>query len=308
MNATKMKQNGAAVDTIGTDSTTNGVNNASKSRLPAFKNLPGVKGMPHGCAWGLFDTGSKPDDIGTLNLLTPERKIRARQEIQHGISVAINWSLDNCQTPHSNRMPPEHTIKRLPDWVGHDDEVHMNTQSGSQWDGLRHWAHQPTGLFYNGVQLADILGPESGRRNGINRWSESGGIVGRGILLDYLSWAESQGIAYSPIERHTISEKDLEAVAAWQGTDFEVGDILLVRSGFVPWHKNANLEERRAGTANGKAWAGVEGTAESVEWFWNHHFAAVGGDANVFEAWPAKDERYREPPFQAPHELFLEQD
>ena len=123
-------------------------------------------------------------------------------------------------------------------------------------------------------------------------WSKRGGIVGRGVLLDYSAWAEEQGIHYSPIECHAISEKDLEAVAAWQGTSFRQGDILLIRSGFVKWYKNANPEERRAGTVDGSTWAGVEGTKESIEWLWNKHFAAVGGDANVFEAWPAKDERY----------------
>ena len=118
-------------------------------------------------------------------------------------------------------------------------------------------------------------------------------------MLDYCAWAEAQGIVYSPIERHAISEKDLEAVATWQGTKFRQGDILLIRSGFVRWYKNASPEERRRGTVDGSAWAGIEGTKGSVEWFWNQHFAAVGGDANVFEAWPAKDERYSEPSREA---------
>jgi kynurenine formamidase len=124
-------------------------------------------------------------------------------------------------------------------------------------------------------------------------WTEHGGIVGRGILLDYVSWAESKGIQYSPVEYHEISVKDLEAVAAAQGTTIRPGDILLIRSGFVKWYNEASAEERVSGTSGGKAWAGVAGTQETVAWMWNHHFAAVGGDANAFEAWPARDERYR---------------
>jgi hypothetical protein len=149
-------------------------------------------------------------------------------------------------------------------------------------------------LFYNGVTAAEITGPTAEVRNGIDRWSERGGVVGRGVLLDYLSWAQERGISYSAIERHAISEKDLEAVAAWQGTEFRQGDILLIRSGFVKWYREASSEDRRKGTVDGSTWAGVEGTKESVEWLWNRHFAAVGGDANVFEAWPAKTERWRE--------------
>lgn len=71
-----------------------------------------------------------------------------------------------------------------------------------------------------------------------------------------------------------------------------------MRSGFVKWHNEASFDERRRGTELGSEWAGVEGTRESVEWLWEKHFAAVGGDANVFEAWPATDERYR------PYPLF----
>jgi kynurenine formamidase len=124
-------------------------------------------------------------------------------------------------------------------------------------------------------------------------WTERGGIVGRAILLDYVSWAESKSIQYSPVEYHEISVKDLEAVAAAQGTEIRPGDILLVRSGFVKWYNEASAEERVSGTSEGKAWAGVAGTQETVAWMWNHQFAAVGGDANAFEAWPARDERYR---------------
>ena len=105
-------------------------------RLPSYNSLPRIPNMPHGCAWGLWDTPGHRDDLGTLNLLTPDVIRAARDEIQLGISVAINWSLDNCATPHSYRKPPEHRIKPLPDWTGHDDEISMNTQSGSQWDGF----------------------------------------------------------------------------------------------------------------------------------------------------------------------------
>ena len=105
--------------------------------MPAYKDLPQVPGMPHGCTWGLWDSNGKRDQLGTLNLLTPKVILEARKEIQLGVSVAINWSMDKCSTPHSQRKKPEHRIFLLPDWVGHDDEVNINTQSGSQWDGFR---------------------------------------------------------------------------------------------------------------------------------------------------------------------------
>lgn len=32
-----------------------------------------------------------------------------------------------------------------------DDEVAMNTQGSSQWDGLKHFAHQKSRMYYNGL-------------------------------------------------------------------------------------------------------------------------------------------------------------
>ena len=36
-----------------------------------------------------------------------------------------------------------------------DDRLTLNTQIGSQWDGLRHWGFDD-GRFYNGVTQAEI--------------------------------------------------------------------------------------------------------------------------------------------------------
>jgi len=59
------------------------------SNLPSWKNMPRVKNMPHGVAWGLFDKDGVPDEVGTLNLLTPEVVLGARKEIQTGRSVVL---------------------------------------------------------------------------------------------------------------------------------------------------------------------------------------------------------------------------
>lgn len=127
----------------------------------------------------------------------------------------------------------------------------------------------------------------------VAEWSKRGGIVGRGILLDYLAWAKLNHITYSPTEAHAITVRELERVAKHQGTELQPGDILLIRSGFVKWHNEATFSERVKGTAEGSAWAGVEGSEESVRWFWDRRFAAVGGDANVFECWPAPSDKWR---------------
>lgn len=56
--------------------------------------MPSVKRMPHGCAWGLFDKEGVRDEVGTLNLLTPETVLKAREEIQTGVSVVLKYVND----------------------------------------------------------------------------------------------------------------------------------------------------------------------------------------------------------------------
>lgn len=51
--------------------------------------MPPVKGMPHGVAWGLFDKDGVKDEVGTLNLLTPEVVLEAKKEIKIGKSVVL---------------------------------------------------------------------------------------------------------------------------------------------------------------------------------------------------------------------------
>lgn len=70
--------------------------------LPDYKNIPAVKGMPHGCAWGLFDKDGKKDELGTLNLLTPKKVQRAKEEIQSGVSVSLKYITLCFETSRSN--------------------------------------------------------------------------------------------------------------------------------------------------------------------------------------------------------------
>lgn len=123
--------------------------------------------------------------------------------------------------------------------------------------------------------------------------SEGGGVVGRGVLLDYMAYAQEQNIGYSPVSDHAITTQDLDACASSQGVKFLEGDILLVRTGFVSWHNQATAEEQSRATSQGGGWAGVEGSKETLKWFWSKRFAAVAGDAIVFEVWPPTDVDFR---------------
>ena len=142
------------------------------------------------------------------------------------------------QFPGFGRKPFEQTkVDLLPllDFKAMDDELYINTQSGSQWDSLKHYAHQATGRYYNGLTHQEAATSDT---NGIHNWCERGGIVGRGVLVDWLSWFEAhQGEAPNPVSRHEITVDELEKTLEWQGTTTRPGDIMMIRSGYVRWHK-----------------------------------------------------------------------
>lgn len=124
------------------------------SKKPAFDDLPLDKTGPPGNAWGLFG----PDDqCGMLNLLTPDRTRAAASEIRDGVRISTDWPLDRITTPAFNRIPFAQTISNIAPTSVNDDILHFNTQSSSQWDGLRHFGYQEQRLYFNGRTLDDIL-------------------------------------------------------------------------------------------------------------------------------------------------------
>lgn len=101
--------------------------------------------ISHGWAWGLFDKNGVKDEVGTLNLLTPEVVVKAREEIQTGKSVSLNWGLEKQHQPGFARASLNHKIidwtKKTKEGGGgaeaysFDDEITVNTQAGkSQMD------------------------------------------------------------------------------------------------------------------------------------------------------------------------------
>lgn len=119
-------------------------------------------------------------------------------------------------------------------------------------------------------------------------WHKRGAIAGRGVLIDYVAYAERHHIDYSAVKHHAISHLDIARAAKEQGVTFKQGDILLVRSGLVKWYNDcASLVDRDGYfTDPNKEGVGVAPTAETVAWVWNQHFSAVAGDALAWEPVP----------------------
>ncbi|KAH7012807.1 putative cyclase-domain-containing protein, partial [Ilyonectria destructans] len=256
---------------------------------PDFDSLPVADGQPQGSAWGFW---GPHDELGSLNYLTPDVVKEAAKEIKAGVSVQLDLRLDTFNDRVAGRQGFTHEIvdfkERLRghpmyDFYAHDDVLTFNTQSSSQWDGFRHVAIQESATYYNGMKHREIDEKRDEGRLGIHR---KGGIVGRGVLLDYLAWRQKTGQTRAKANSSVaITTDELDAVAEHQGTELRVGDILIIRTGFTEWHLQATQEDRLASMSKG-AFIGVEASMKSVKWLWNHHFAAVAGDTLGFECTP----------------------
>lgn len=266
----------------------------STKTLPGFDELPLDPAMPPHSAWGLFGAD---DRIGTLNLLTAERVLAAAGLVTSGEVFALNWDLELPDPPLFGRPAMKQTIHRRRRNVFDDQYDQFNTQSSSQWDGLRHFGHPEHG-FYNGV-TEEQISDESNPINGIDVWARRG-IAGRGVLVDFARYAEATGLDYSPGERYAITAAEIEAAAAWQGTRFETGDILLLRTGWISWYSSLSIDDRRQLARPGELKAaGLEQSEGSLRFLWDNHFAAIAGDHPSFEAWPPQ------PPTPMMHETII---
>ncbi|KAG9571395.1 hypothetical protein KCU71_g205, partial [Aureobasidium melanogenum] len=253
------------------------------SQRPPFSSLPLRPEDPPFSAWTLY--GSK-DELGTLNLLTPDRVLAAAKEIQLGESFGLNLPLNQPHPPSHNRLPFTHKITHKSPRNVHDDVIEMNTQCSTQWDGFRHYGYQDLQVCYNGVTIPEISGPDAGDVLGVGAWCKKG-VVGRGVLLDYARYAESQGIKYDPLGSQAISLAELRACAQHQGTIFKEGDILMIRFGWTKGYQALDGAGR-------SAWAkrspveliGVQTSKEMAEWLWNTGFSAVAADTVAFERQP----------------------
>ncbi|KAL4964499.1 uncharacterized protein BDV14DRAFT_209285 [Aspergillus stella-maris] len=259
--------------------------NPDNSRFPSRRELPKIPGAPEDAAW----VWGKDDQIGRLNLLTPARVKAAAAEIK-------SLPLDVPKTPAFGREVFEHKIKNLGGGVGYDDVYHLNTQSGTQWDGFRHFAHLGSKCFYDGPSHqtnTNYTGHSS-----IHHWANHC-IASRAMLLDYKSYADSHGRDYDPYTSHAISFADLTACATSQGIDIKPesqggmvrpGDILLIRSGFVQRYNELSPTEREktaTRTHENLAFAGLKQEEPILDWLHDCYFAAVAGDSPTFEVWPA---------------------
>ena len=253
-------------------------------------------------AWSVY---SPTDELGFLNRQDPSlTSAAASSEITTGVRISLNAALDfQGDLPLFGRQVFKKDVYQKKPRIVHDDTWFFNTQSSSQWDGLRHFGYQKAERFYNDVRVEDVADgkeKEGGKWKGVEdvlgvQNMARKGIVGRGVLVDFARWADTVGKGREVVQR----EGGFEAMKTsgikfdWileclkdQGTEVKYGDILIVRSGFMRAYQKMSREEVTAKTKEAPPGVGgVEQSVEALKWIWDH-FSAVVGDQPGFERWP----------------------
>lgn len=172
--------------------------------------------------WGRW--GSE-DELGTLNLITDQKRKDAAALVQDGTTVSLSL-LANKQQDSLNTNPFEHSLA-VSTFGGHavagdSYSVQYHGFAHSHIDGLPHFAHK--GQMYNGFSVNELQ-PDGSNRLGIHNAYK--GIFSRGLLID-MAWL--RGVDY--LEPGTaITSTDLEAWEARTGLRVGSGDVLLIRTG-----------------------------------------------------------------------------
>jgi kynurenine formamidase len=274
------------------------------------------KQRPAGSTWGDFG----PDDqIGRLNLLTPEKVRQGVAEVREGLVFCLSLPLDypggNKLNPrrHPPRLAPTYRedtaylnfpLKRVDPQASDvisDDQATLWLQYSTQWDSLAHvgsWFDAdadgvPERVYYNGYRADDhVVGPvdysgPTPRKLGDHVGARAlgienyavKGIQGRGVMVDLH--------AHFGDARTAVGYDDLMRVLEADRVAAESGDLLCLHTGFstliVRMERNPDMRVLDS------ACACLDGRDDKLlAWITDSGIAAICADNYAVELYPAK--------------------
>jgi kynurenine formamidase len=236
--------------------------------------------------WGRW---GELDERGTVNLITPEKVAQAASLIRTGQVISCAIPLDSKGPVHPTRTGVVHLYgytgsdfvagtamgQAYPRFQGTDDYIFMPLQGSTQWDGLAHFFYRDT--MYNGFWIGNVESFAGARRGSIHNLKDT--LVGRGVLLDI---PRLKGV--DRLEKgYGITPADLDAAAERQGVEVREGDILLVRTGHVPYFYS--LEDTSSFWTGGAP--GIN--RDCVQWLADKDVAALAMDNIAIEVEPFEE-------------------
>lgn len=222
---------------------------------------------PEGSTWG--DWGDD-DELGRMNLVTPEKVLQGVREVQTGISFCLSLPLDYPggialnQRRHPPVLAPTEDMvgtrdvfynvhmSEMEDWgdpryvdVWADDVVTLSLQYSTQWDSLAHVGAEfdadgdgvEEAVYYNGYRAGtDLVGPaRDARGDGTDHV-----CFAHHLGLEHMAFHGVQGRGvlvdlahHLGHEWRAVDRKTLEEIMAADHVVVEPGDMLLLHTGFA---------------------------------------------------------------------------
>jgi hypothetical protein len=280
---------------------------------------PRWKQRPDGSNWGDF---GENDQLGRLNLLTPEKVRQGVQEVCDGKSFSLSLPLDypGGSALNPNRHPPvlRPTLRRglvnfncllgdleegRPDVLS-DDLAILHLQYSTQWDGLAHVGSMfdangdglPEPVYYNGFRAGrEIVGPvspdDAGVASGAVHASTSSA---KALGIENMAATSVQGRAamidlhaHFGNERKLVGYDELMRVMEADGVEVESGDIVCLHTGFA--EVVLAMQKRPDPEVLSASCSVLDGRDERLlQWITDSNLAAIAADNYAVEAHPAR--------------------
>ncbi|MBI2687253.1 MAG: cyclase family protein [Acidobacteria bacterium] len=215
--------------------------------------------------WGRW--GAK-DQLGTVNLITPQVRRRAAALVKEGVSVSLSRDADSVRAIDNSRP-----FKREMISTGIDPEpmfamdtytISFHGASLTHLDAMSHMVYN--GKIYNGYPASEINGTGA-HQLAVDAYKT--GFFSRGVLIDI---PRLKGVKYLELST-PIYPSDLEAWEKKAGIKIRSGDIVFIRTG--RWARRAE----KGPWDTDKASAGLH--VSCVKWFKRRDIAALGSDVHA---------------------------
>jgi kynurenine formamidase len=283
---------------------------------------PRWRNRPAGSTWGDFGAD---DQLGRLNLLTPEKVRQGIAEVKDGLSFCLSLPLNYPGEAKLNprRKPPQlkpTSLKGKPFLnvalqeldprntdVICDDQVLMSLQYSTQWDSFAHVGSlfdadgdgKPEIVYYNGYRAHQHIkgpsdyqfvgdpcdGPSCAEALGIENFAVKA-IQGRAVLIDLHKHFGN--------ERKLIDAATLQRVLAADKVVVEKGDIVLLHTGFSTLIMGMQLQPDM--DVLNAACPALDGRDEALlNWITDSGVVALCADNYAVEHYPAREQEGTRP-------------
>jgi len=259
---------------------------------------------PEGSNWGDF---GEDDQVGRLNLITPERRLAAVQEVLAGLAFPLSLPLNLPKAgmwPPRKGQPPRLQWTSGPDAtlcdafnapglkgaidLGNDDCAALNLQYSTQWDSLAHIGALfdadgdgvPEKRYYNGYRSEQDLHGRGGPGVGVLGIENMATtcVQGRGVLVNLFKVFGSK--------EARVDYEMLMSVFDEQRVVVEPGDLLCLYTGVGEAIMHMDCDPATFKRINSSFAALESNDPRLLQWITDSGITAICADNQAVEAKP----------------------